>query len=328
MMTKKDEILQAYFLLKDCLEDDDDFSKMHDLIKSMSEIDAKAAFDMWYPLLSQYEDYVSANRYYDGYYFISLNLAALGDALGSSTLDQIILSDGYLYELLFKKYHLAGSPSDYTHEMILRALSQSNIALADQMFGDIYSIGNRYKTWFEIMDGFFFYIKFYNLNMGDTAKKLLVKWAAKMTDKKDRAKIMSSILAAGQDFDLSPFMNSEMIPESSHVGKDTDDFADCTDLLSELLCSHPQSLSDRQILKSLLLDYFPQKKLIVNSLLMAYDEGMTDEITSSDEIDFLAEQRMRRVLMNNYGISADLSNGIISTWIQAIKQSKQTKENN
>ena len=323
-MAKKDEILQVYFALRDCLEDDDDFQKMKNIIESMSSIDAKKAYDMWYSLLSQYEDYITNDRPNASYELLSA-IDSVGRGLGSSVLDKMILSDRYLYELLFKRSFQSGGHFTYTQGMVSRALSQSNLDLADQMFSDIYSNGNR-RDWFEIMDGFFLDIKWGDLNVNDLAKELLVKWSTKITEKKDRAKIMSSILATGQSFDLGPFTNNRPASIKSHSTNGSNDFSGYIDLISKLLLDHPEALKNRQLLKSLLLDYFPQKKLIVNSLLMAFDEGIIDEIVSyNSEIDLLAEQRMQRMLVNNYGISADLSNSIISTWIKAINQSIKNK---
>lgn len=53
-MDNEKMILNTYMVLKDCLEDDD-FDKLHYLLEQMTKYDAKKAFDMWYPLLRQYE---------------------------------------------------------------------------------------------------------------------------------------------------------------------------------------------------------------------------------------------------------------------------------
>ena len=141
-MSNKNDILQVYLALKDCLEDDDDFEKMYNLIQAMASIDAKKAFDMWYPLLSQYENYVTECQSNATYYLTNQNLDVLGEALGYGVFDKMILSDSYLYDLLFKKFCYAGNHYNYTQNMLIRAMSTANFVLADKMFADIYSNGN------------------------------------------------------------------------------------------------------------------------------------------------------------------------------------------
>ena len=105
-MNKEDMILSTYMLLKDCLEEDDDFEKMHDLIEQMSVLDADKAFDMWYPLLSKYENFITERHVNETYNFVNQNLDTLGEALGYSKFDEMILQDNYLYDLLTQTSHM------------------------------------------------------------------------------------------------------------------------------------------------------------------------------------------------------------------------------
>ena len=154
-MSNEKILLSTYMILKDCVEDEDDFEKLNNLIEQMAKYDAKKAFDMWYPLLKQYEQYVTEVHVNETYYFVNLNLDVLGKALGYKKFDSIILQDHYLYELLFKKYCYAAMSSNYTQQMLVRIIKNDNNALADSIFADVYCNSNRTESWFEIMNGLF-----------------------------------------------------------------------------------------------------------------------------------------------------------------------------
>ncbi len=321
---KEDYILQVYAVLKDNLEDEDDFRKMENLIEAMASINAKKAFDMWYPLLSKYENYVTYESVNESYYLTESTLKTLGEALGYTTLDKIILSDRYLYDLLFKRYVYAGSSIDYTQDMIKRALMNSDYLLADQLFIDIYSNGNRRYSWFDIMDSLIRDVEYDEFIPDETAKKLLVKWSCLITNEKERAKILSTFLSTDQDFDLSPFNkvdDKKSVRQNNNVRPNSkNEISSIINGLSCLLNEHPEAISNRQALKAMLSDYFPQNKLTVNMLMMAYDEGLVTEIIESTDIDILTESRMQRVLINNYGITEDLSESIITIWKKSLSQ--------
>lgn len=129
---------------------------MHALIEQMSEIDGERVFDMWYPLLSKYENFVVENHRGATYDFVECTLNTLGKSLGYAKFDDMILQDNYLYDLLIKKYCFAISHDNYTYKMLLRFIGEDKIDLADKIFADAYKNGNKVDSWFEIMDGFMF----------------------------------------------------------------------------------------------------------------------------------------------------------------------------
>ena len=97
---------------------------------------------------------------------------------------------------------------------------------------------------------------------------------------------------------------------------------DTTDLgtpLTTLVKQYSYAINDRQILKGLLSDFYPNNKLYVNILLMAYDEGMVSEIRASENIEYFMKQRMSSRLANNYGISDNLAMSVIDAWTCALK---------
>lgn len=254
-MDKEKKILSTYMVLKDCLEDDDDFEKLHKLLEQMAKYDAKKAFDMWYPLLKKYEYFVTEKHVNETYNFVSCNLELLGEALGHKKFDKIILQDRYLYELLFKRYCYAAEHYDYTQELIVRIMMRDNNVLADNIFADVYNNGNRTESWFEIMDGFLQEVVYDDFIPSEESIALLSKWSSKVEDKKERAKIMSSMLATGLNFDV------DLLQQEENIKTEVIASVDMSDLylpLKNLTSKYPQAISDRQVLRGLLSDFYRQ----------------------------------------------------------------------
>lgn len=315
-MNKEDMILSTYMLLKDCLEEDDDFEKMHDLIEQMSVLDADKAFDMWYPLLSKYENFITERHVNETYNFVNQNLDTLGEALGYSKFDEMILQDNYLYDLLIKKYCYSINHYNYTQKMLIRIMAADRIDLEDKIFADAYSNGNNAESWFEIIDGFIGDIKYNDFIPSIKAISLLSKWAGKVEGKKDKAKIMSIMLATGLDFDFTELQQSEYKHKEKKVKKQ---FAvDDPTYFCEIVNKYPEVKTDRQKLKALLSDFYPNNKLFTNIVLMVFDEGMIPDIGNLKETDLLKRQRLIARLVNNYGISEELADLAIETWIKGL----------
>ena len=258
-MNKEEIILSTYMLLKDNLEEDDDFEKMHDLIEQMSCLDAEKAFDMWYTLLSKYENHVTERHVNETFYFMDQNLDTLGKALGYAKFDEAILQDKYLYDLLIKKYCCAINHYNYTQKMLIRFMTADRMDLADKIFTDAYANGNNSASWFEIMDGFMHDIKYDDFIPSKNAITLLSKWIGKVEGKKDKAKIMSAMLATGMDFDFSELQQLDDKSMKKKSGKqivEDDSMSFC-----EMLSKYPEVENDRQKLKALLSDLYPDNKL-------------------------------------------------------------------
>lgn len=309
-------IVNAYNCLKDNLEDEDDFDKMYHLFEKLAEDDPMKAFDMWYFLLDKYESYITKCCVNETYYFINQNLDLFGKRLGYRKFDEMILSDNYLYNLLFKQYCYAGSHYNYIQKMIERAMEAKKYDLSERMLSDVFSNPNKEESWFEIMDGFMHDITYEDFAPNDEALEMLSKWSAKIAGKKERAKIMSSMMATGLGFDLSVFDNEESKPQYKNY-KQGNSLA--SETLKKLLTDNPSALFERKVLKGLLSDYYPQNKLYVNTLLMAYDEGIVNELSSSQEVDDFRKMRMQTMLINNYGISQEMAESVVSTWEKALK---------
>lgn len=196
-------------------------------------------------------------------------------------------------------------------------MMDGNNVLADSIFADIYSNGNRTNSWFEIMDRFLSDIVYDDFIPSEQTITLLSKWSSKVEDKKERAKIMSSMLATGLNFDI------DLLQREENIKSEVISSADMSDSylpLINLISMYPQAISDRQILRRLLSDFYPDNKLYVNTLLMAYDEGLVNEIHSADNVEYFMKQRMSSRLVNNYGISEKLADSVIEAWISALKK--------
>ena len=52
---------------------------------------------------------------------------------------------------------------------------------------------------------------------------------------------------------------------------------------------------------------------------MAYDEGIVNELSANQEVDDFRKKRMQTMLINNYGISNEMAELVVSTWEKALK---------
>lgn len=315
-MENEQVLSEIYLLIKDELVEYDDFVKMYELIEQMSKINPNKAFDMWYPLLKQYENLVIEFEQGITPHLTDCCMEALGDGLGYIEFDKRIMEDGYLYDLLFKRYCLAGSGADYTEGMIIRAMVSRKMDMANTLFSEIFNNGNRKHSWYEIMDSFIHYInREYAINQ--EIVDILTQWGSKIEGKKDKAKFLSSLMSVGYKINMELFQQCQDDRQSDSI-KDFDT-TDLTAPLITLVKHHSNAINDRQMLKGLLSDFYPNNKLHVNILLMAYDDGLVSEICSSDNIEYFMKKRMSSRLANNYGISDKLAESVIEAWTGALK---------
>lgn len=85
------------------------------------------------------------------------------------------------------------------------------------------------------------------------------------------------------------------------------------DTLLNLVNAVPNCLNDRQKLKSALLDLLPEKKLQINLLLNAYDEGIVARLSKSADATLTALQ-MVKILMDGYGVTRNAALWSIASW--------------
>ena len=83
--------------------------------------------------------------------------------------------------------------------------------------------------------------------------------------------------------------------------------------LIEMKKNIPDCSSSRQRLRSILSDYFPTEKQLINSILNAYDEDVETKLRSSSDPTLTALQ-MIKVLQNDYGLSNASAHNAIAAW--------------
>lgn len=315
-MESEQVLAEVYLLIKDELTEYDDFVKIYELIEQMSKINPNKAFDMWYPLLKQYENFVIKFEQGITSHLTMCCMDALGAALGYTELDKRIIGDDYLYDLLFKRYCLAGDGGDYTEGMIIRKMVGREMDIANTMFLDIFNNGNREVSWYEVMDSFIYHTST-EYEMNQEIVDIITKWGAKIEKKKDKAKFLSSIMSVGYRINMELFQQFQDDKKSDEIKNF--DTTDLTAPLITLVKQYSHAINDRQMLKGLLSDFYPDNKLYVNILLMAYDDGLVSEIRSSDNIEYFMKKRMSSRLSNNYGISEKLADSVIEAWTGALK---------
>ena len=91
--------------------------------------------------------------------------------------------------------------------------------------------------------------------------------------------------------------------------------------LIEMRKNIPDCTSSRQRLRSILSDYFPTEKQLINSILNAYDEDVETKLKSSSDPTLTALQ-MIKVLQNDYGLTSPSAFTAIEAWCYMIGYSE------
>jgi len=80
---------------------------------------------------------------------------------------------------------------------------------------------------------------------------------------------------------------------------------------------HPDCISNRNQLKSILSDLFPTEKVKVNTILVAFDEGIIDAIKQEDIINNQFAQKFLQILIFDYGIAETNARWAVNFWINS-----------
>ena len=91
--------------------------------------------------------------------------------------------------------------------------------------------------------------------------------------------------------------------------------------LVEMKKNIPDCTSSRQRLRSILSDYFPTEKQLINSILNAYDEDIEIRLKSSSDPTLTALQ-MIKVLQNDYGLTIPSAFTAVEAWCYMIGYSE------
>ena len=96
--------------------------------------------------------------------------------------------------------------------------------------------------------------------------------------------------------------------------------------LGEVLLAHQDVLSNQSRLQAILFDVFPMEKRDVRILLIAYELGITDEISCSTIDDSLVNRLTYR-LVDEYSIELSKAKEIVVLWCEAFGVGVLHKEN-
>lgn len=98
-------------------------------------------------------------------------------------------------------------------------------------------------------------------------------------------------------------------------------------ILAGMIQDYPDALSDRRKLQALLLDFFPQDRRKRNLLLIAFDEGIVQEMRSFKQIDKMTLHRFIRSIELGYDIRTKSAEAAVTAWVNAMGLSMdETKE--
>lgn len=89
-------------------------------------------------------------------------------------------------------------------------------------------------------------------------------------------------------------------------------------ILARIIKDYPDALSDRKKLQALFSDFFPQDRLKRNILLMVFDDGITDEMQNTAQLDRMALHRYVKSVSQGYGIKTESAEEAVLTWAKAI----------
>lgn len=97
-------------------------------------------------------------------------------------------------------------------------------------------------------------------------------------------------------------------------------------VLAGLIRDYPDALSDRRRLQALLLDFFPQDKRKRNLLLIAFDDGIVDEMRGLAQLDKMLLHRFVRSIELGYDIRTKSAEAAVKAWAKAMGLSMDGKE--
>ncbi len=97
-------------------------------------------------------------------------------------------------------------------------------------------------------------------------------------------------------------------------------------VLAGLIRDYPDALSDRRRLQALLLDFFPQDKRKRNLLLIAYDDGIVDEMRGLVQLDKVMMHRFVRSIEQGYDIRTKSAEAAVKAWAKAMGLSMEGRE--
>lgn len=90
------------------------------------------------------------------------------------------------------------------------------------------------------------------------------------------------------------------------------------EVLNKIIADYPEALSERKRLQALFSDFFPADRLKRNTLLMAFDDGIVNEMKGMRQMDRIAQHRFVKSLEQGYGIRTRNAERAVLTWARAM----------
>lgn len=97
-----------------------------------------------------------------------------------------------------------------------------------------------------------------------------------------------------------------------------EDYMEDYEVLEKIIQDYPDALSDRKKLQALFSDFFPQDRLKRNTLLMAFDDGIVNEMKDLTQMDQIVQHRFVKSMEQGYGIRTRNAENAVHTWAQAM----------
>ena len=114
-----------------------------------------------------------------------------------------------------------------------------------------------------------------------------------------------SVIAVNDKHTLKALMRKTDIEESSMID------------LKAVITNHPYCIKDRASLRAVLLDLYPNEKLMINVLSTIYESGLPQRISTLKELGALTLESYISLLEDSYGIIKDHARNGLLLWAEA-----------
>lgn len=89
--------------------------------------------------------------------------------------------------------------------------------------------------------------------------------------------------------------------------------------LKSLLKKYPTSISDSKLMKALLMDYYPENKLIRNLLMTCVEEKILVGLLGKKNIDNIEIYKYEKTIIDAHGCSSDIAKRVVGICVEATR---------
>ncbi len=101
-----------------------------------------------------------------------------------------------------------------------------------------------------------------------------------------------------------------------------------TDLLSQIISNYPNILDDFKLFRALLMDYYPNNKLMRNVLISSFEEQIPHDISLLKQCSSIEKKRLVKRLMDGYGYGTPLASQVVELWVSVYGVKETETESN